>query len=273
MIRFLLYCFVSICIQSLHAAKVETVQVKSSKMNREIEVLVITPSNYNEDKEYPTLYLLHGYDGNAGSWLEINPQLSEMSDSDEIIVVCPDGENSWYWDSPKMEKSQFETFVSQELISYIDSHYHTIRNRSGRAITGYSMGGHGGLWLSIRHKDKFGACGSMSGGVDIRDYPDYWDMKLQLGEKENNNDVWEKHTVINLLDKLNNGDLEIIIDCGSDDFFIDVNNNLHNELLRRGINHDYTIRPGEHNNLYWKNAVEYQWLFFKKYFSGYRNTI
>ena len=48
------------------------------------------------------------------------------------------------------------------------------------------MGGHGALWLAIRHQDIFGAAGSTSGGVDIRPFPDNWDMKKQLGEYKNN---------------------------------------------------------------------------------------
>ena len=74
---------------------------------------------------------------------------------------------SWYWNSPVDPKSQYETFISDELIKAIDSKYKTIKNRTGRAITGLSMGGHGALYLAIKHQDVFGAAGSMSGGVDI----------------------------------------------------------------------------------------------------------
>ena len=38
------------------------------------------------------------------------------------------------------------------------------------------MGGHGAMWLGIRHKDVFGAAGSTSGGVDIRPFPQNWSM-------------------------------------------------------------------------------------------------
>lgn len=85
-----------------------------------------------------------------------------------MIIACPDGENSWYWDSPLDPASQFETFVSQEFPDWIDAHYPTIPSREGRAVTGLSMGGHGALWTALRHKDRFGAAGSTSGGVDIR---------------------------------------------------------------------------------------------------------
>jgi S-formylglutathione hydrolase FrmB len=54
-----------------------------------------------------------------------------------------------------------------------------------------------------------------------------------------------------------------MIDCGTEDFFLDVNNNLHTKLLEQGIDHDYIIRPGAHDLKYWKNSIEYHLLFFK----------
>ncbi len=255
-----------------YASRIDTLMVKSNKMNRKIEVIVIVPERSINKESCPTLYLLHGYGGNARTWLGIKPELPQMADKDGIIIVCPDGENSWYWDSPTNPNSQFETFVSKELVEYIDKNYPTINNRNSRAITGLSMGGHGGLWLSIRHKDTFGAGGATSGGVDIRPFPDNWEMKKQLGELSSNKEVWNNHTVINQLENLKDGDLAIIFDCGTNDFFFDVNNNLHAELLKRGISHDYITRPGVHDGKYWNNSIEYQWHYFCKFFKGYRNN-
>lgn len=254
------------------ASRIDTLKVRSDKMDRNIEVIVIVPEKSTPKHQCPTLYLLHGYGGNAHTWLGIKPELTTMAENDGIIIVCPNGENSWYWDSPLNSKSQFETFVSKELVEYIDNNYKTIKNRSGRAITGLSMGGHGALWLSIRHKETFGAGGSTSGGVDIRPFPNNWEMKKQLGDFNSNRKVWDNHTVINQLDKLKNGELSIIFDCGTSDFFFEVNNNLHMELLKRGINHDYITRPGVHDGNYWNNSIEYQWHYFCKFFKGYRNN-
>jgi len=65
---------------------------------------------------------------------------------------------------------------------------------------------------------------------------------------------------------LHNGDLALIFDCGTSDFFLTVNRNLHQLLLDKKIDHDYTERPGGHNGQYWKNSIDYQVLFFWKYF-------
>jgi len=88
-----------------------------------------------------------------------------MADRYGAIIVTPDGGvDSWYFDSPVDPTYRYETFVTQELIPYIDKLYKTVADRSGRAIAGLSMGGHGALYLAIRHQELFAAAGSMSGG-------------------------------------------------------------------------------------------------------------
>lgn len=92
-------------------------------------------------------------------------------------------------------------------------------------------------------------------------------LKKALGEYATNAPLWDSNVVVNLIDKLENKKLAIIVDCGVDDFFITVNRNLHKKLVDLKIDHDYIERPGEHNKAYWENSVDYQLLFFKKYFS------
>ena len=92
-------------------------------------------------------------------------------------------------------------------------------------------------------------------------------MSKQLGEFAANRKRWDEYTVINQIDKIQNGDLAIIIDCGESDFFLEVNKALHQRLLGRGIDHDFITRPGTHNRIYWNNSIDYQILFFEKFFS------
>ena len=261
--RLLLVGLLAAC--TSQAAVVDTLKVQSPSMNNKLEVLVVTPEKKSSNP-LPVVYLLHGYSGNARSWLEINPDIKKIADRDQMIIVCPDGKNSWYWDSPKNPSSRFETFVSKELIEYVDSHYPTIKNKKGRAITGLSMGGHGAMFLAFRHKDTYGAVGSTSGGVDIRPFPNNWEMAKQIGNESENRELWETHTAINEIDRLANGDLAIIFDCGYSDFFFEVNNLFHQKLLKYKIDHDFYVRPGAHNGEYWKNSIVYQLLFFKNFF-------
>ena len=252
---------------STRAAVVDTIQVYSQSMQKKIKVVIVTPDNYASAKDLPVVYLLHGYSGNHLDWITKAKGFEKAADQYNLLIVCPDGGyGSWYWNSPVDPKSQYETFVSDELVKAIDAKYRTIRDRSGRAITGLSMGGHGALYLAIRHQDIFGAAGSMSGGVDIRPFPGNWDMAKQLGTYAEQPERWEKNTVINMLNLLTPNSLAIIIDCGTDDFFYKVNENLHQQLLYRNIPHDYISRPGAHTWPYWTNAIKFQLLFMKNYF-------
>lgn len=258
----------SILTGSLFAKAPITVAAKSDVMKKEIPALVILPDDYEKSgKSYPVIYLLHGFGGNYQTWYHIKPNLPELATSNQVIFVLPDGATSWYWDSPVNQNLKYETYVAKELVDFIDSSYRTIKSPKGRAIAGLSMGGHGAMWLALRHKDVFGAAGAISGGVDIRPFPKNWDMAKNLGEYSSNKDVWDAHTVINQVDGLKNGELTIYIDCGFSDFFYQVNLNLHNKLLQMKIDHDYLARPGAHNNAYWNNAIDYNILFFKKFFS------
>ncbi len=257
------------CILSLCAQQVDTITIHS-QMGRDLKNVVILPEDYTSGNDrYPVVYLLHGYGNDYATWLtKTKPELPKLASQYNFIIVCPDGLiSSWYWNSPLNKEMQFEDYISDEVIRYIDSHYRTIADRSARAITGLSMGGHGAMWNAIRHRDVFGAVGSTSGGLDIRPFPANWGMKEQLGDFAANKKRWDEHTVINLIPTLKDGDLAIIIDCGVDDFFLEVNRQVHQSLISHNIKHDYIERPGAHNHTYWNNSIDYQLLFFHKFFT------
>jgi S-formylglutathione hydrolase FrmB len=249
------------------AAIVDTVETYSPSMKKSIKAVIIRPDNYEKIKELPAVYLLHGYSGNYADWITKAKGFETAADLYQMLIVCPDGGfGSWYWDSPVDPAFKYETYVASELVNWIDSKYKTVKSRKGRAITGLSMGGHGALYLALRHQDVFGAAGSMSGGVDIRPFPNNWDMSKRLGTYTEQPERWEKNTVINLLHLLTPNSLALLIDCGTEDFFFKVNENLHQQLQYRNIPHDFIARPGAHNWPYWANAIQYQLLFMNTYF-------
>ncbi|WP_166919265.1 alpha/beta hydrolase [Flavobacterium poyangense] len=275
-IRILVVVFL-LSINSLsYAAKVDTLQIASTAMGKTYKAAVVLPNTYAKSKSvYPVMYLLHGAYGHFSDWLKNTPNkklVQNLSDQYNIIIVMPEGETfSFYLDSPVNKGSQFETFITQEVVQKIDKTYRTISNRSGRVITGLSMGGHGALYLSVRHPDLFCAAGSMSGAVDMsamlnRDSSTQVIKLMQpvFGDKSSNSELYEQNSVLAMLDKIKVNRLPLIIDCGVDDFLIEPNRELHRRLVYNKVDHEYTERPGAHTWDYWENSLPYHALFFNK---------
>lgn len=255
------------------ASCIDTLMVESKSMNKVISNIIIKPDSYDsKNNSYSVLYLLHGAGGDYTSWIANVPSLQEYANVYDILIVCPDGgSTSWYFDSPIDKEMKYETYISKELVEAIDEKYKTIPERTSRAISGLSMGGHGAFYLAFKHKNIWGAAGSMSGGLDIRPFPNEWDLPKRLGSYSDHKEYWDENTVINLVYMIKGNDLKLIFDSGINDFFYDSNKRLHEKLVERNIPHDYIERPGIHNWNYWANAIKYQLLFFTDYFNTNKN--
>lgn len=262
-----LFC---VCLYSrTNAATIDTALTHSAAMHKDIKAVVVKPADYTDGKRFPVVYLLHGFSGNYSDWIKKVPAIADLADTYHIIIVCPDGNFAgWYFDSPMNNEWKYETYIAGELVNYIDKHYATLADKKHRAITGLSMGGHGALFLAFKHQDIFGAAGSMSGGVDIRQFPDNFGIEQVLGKYSEHPERWEQNSVVNMLYLLKPNALAITFDCGYDDMMYASNQELHQNLLERKIPHDYTIRPGGHSWEYWSNSINYQVLFFSRYFKN-----
>ena len=249
---------------------VKVVKVESASMNKKIDVSVVLPESYekNSDKRYPVIYLLHGYSEDHTAWpINAKPNLQKIASQNDIIFVCPNGGKTWYVDSPAYPEIRYETFVAKELVEFIDKNYRTIATKKGRAITGYSMGGHGALLVCFKHQETFGACGSMAGTLDLRMKVNDEKIKV-LGEYAKNRSAWDDNSVIELLYLLNRVRMPaVIIDCGTEDHLLRENEKVHQKMLDMRMPHDYITRPGKHNREYWGNAIDTQILFFLKFFA------
>ncbi len=248
------------------------IAVHSPSMQKDIPCLVIQPSpktgEKNDDKCYPSIYLLHGYSGDYKGYADNIDDLGALADAHQTIFICPDGGfNSWYFDDFYDKKVCYETFIAKELVEHIDSHYPTIADKAHRAISGLSMGGHGALFLAIRHPNTYSAAGSMSGGVDLCPFPLQWEIHHRLGHFLFHRARWKQHSVTNLLAQIPK-DLALRIECGSDDFFLPANRAFHKKLLEANIPHEYAEARGDHNWDYWKPATHLQLAFFRNYFSS-----
>ena len=267
------YCsllFFVLCFSAkLFAGSVDTISIYSNSMHKEIKAVVIKPDSYEiKNKRFPVVYLLHGYDGWYSNWIIRMPELKNYADTNQVIIVCPDGaKSSWYFDSPVDTAYRYETHITKEVVGFIDKNYRTIADKKHRAITGLSMGGHGALFLALRHPDVFGAAGSMSGGVDLNESTRRFDISKRIGDTLTHAREWHDLAVINLIEKYTHTKLKIVFDCGDKDIFIDGNRRLDKKMTALKIPHQYTERTGAHNWDYWRGSIPHQLAVFRNFFN------
>jgi enterochelin esterase-like enzyme len=153
-----------------HGGAVQRGIYRSAALNGPGMFLVYLPPGYRSARRrYPTLYLLHGSDSQAGSFLGfgLKPTLDRLIAGGRVppmIVVMPQGgpgENDWL----NSKRARYEDFVL-EVQAVVDRHFRTIAARRYRGIGGYSMGGFGAMNIALSHLDLFSVAESWSGFFD-----------------------------------------------------------------------------------------------------------
>ena len=97
------------------AFSTDTIKVNTNYLATPEDVTIITP-DHKQGQSFPTVYLLNGYGGNHKAWCSIQPRLGELADTYGMVIVMPDGRNTWYWDSPVDPDFQMESFFIKSPI-------------------------------------------------------------------------------------------------------------------------------------------------------------
>ena len=141
------------------------------------EFLVYLPPSYNtaqgQTKRYPTLYLLHGAPGRDSDWFtggkadQAADILIALGKIPELIMILPDGNGrpgqTSEWGDSFDQRQKIETYVSTDLVRYVDAKYRTFADAAHRGIAGLSMGGFGAMNIAVHHPDVFGYVSSLGG--------------------------------------------------------------------------------------------------------------
>ena len=235
---------------------------RSSNLPRPDTTRVYVPENLAKGEKVPMIFLLHGYSGNYKQWDNIM-DAQNYANTYRFIIVCPDGLfDSWYLNSPIKANSQFETFFFDELWPDVVKKFNP--DTSKMFISGLSMGGHGALYLFLKHPEKFKSAGSTSGVVDITGTATKYALAGLLGQlKEENPSIWTDRSVVGNIAKLSNTDKKIIFDCGASDPFYKMNTKLKVTCDSLKIAATFISQPGAHNKAYWKGSIKQHFDFFK----------
>jgi S-formylglutathione hydrolase FrmB len=139
-------------------------------------VSVYLPPSYakNPSRRYPVLYLLHGFTDSDSYWFGLKgPHFVNVPTAvdgayqqgvKEMIIVMPDAFTK-YWGSMYSNSvvvGDWESFVADELVAYVDQHYRTLPVRESRGLAGHSMGGYGTIRIAMRYPQVFSSIYAMS---------------------------------------------------------------------------------------------------------------
>ena len=248
-------------------ATVETIQFQSKLVNTTLPYNVILPPGYRASAttRYPVLYLLHGWDGHYTDWLT-RTNVADYAAQYRLIIVTPEGNDSWYVDGAAGINDKYESYILKELMPDVDTRYRTIQSRYGRAVAGLSMGGYGAIKLGLKYPATFAFAGSVSGAFGVTRYTEKEMGGANLkpfmktfgpvgSETRKANDVFE---IARGLSAARVASLPYFyFDCGTEDaaqHFLP-NRELSELFLEKKITHEYRELPCNHSWQYWDQQI------------------
>src|SRR2546421_631662 len=252
---------------SVPIVSVETIQLQSKLVNTTLPYNVILPAGYRTSKttRYPVLYLLHGLGGHHSDWLT-RTNVADYAAQYRMIVVMPEGSDSWYVDGAAGANDKYESYILKELMPDVDKRYRTIQARYGRAVAGLSMGGYGAIKYGLKYPATFAFAGSISGAFGVTRYTEKEMGGANLkpfmktfgpvgSETRKANDVFE---IARGVSAARVASLPYFyFDCGTEDAaqHFNPNRELSELFLEKKIPHEYRELPGNHSWQYWDQQI------------------
>lgn len=229
----------------------ETYHSKTTGLERGVNILL--PANYNTDKKYPVLYLLHGIFGNEHSFTgdanmkmpEIFGNLIAEGMAEDMIVVFPDMFAKTDADhKPGFDEASFAAYdnfindLENDLMPFMEQNYSILTDREHQAIGGFSMGGREALYIGITRPDLFAYCCGIAPAPGLtpgQDFAGYHKGMLQ------ENELYVKD--------MDNMPYILMVCCGSKDSVVGkFPSSYHNILTTNNVNHLwYEVNGADHD--------------------------
>ena len=268
---------------SARAGKVVTDSLRSSILSAQVKYNVYLPDSFGKsDRQYPVVYLLHGLSDDYQAWARngnmkiVVDELIGTGEACEMVIVMPnaggpDTHHTWngYFNMPGWS---YEDFFFQEFLPSVEAKYRIVGDKGHRAIMGLSMGGGGSTVYAQRHPDMFSSCYAMSAWLDNgRD--EVWPLDSPKDCLYYVAKAVRDHSALDFMDNADEATLERLrtvawfIDCGDDDFLLDMNLAFHQKMRDHGVKSELRVRNGVHNWEYWHLALRWSLPFATRNFA------
>lgn len=236
-------------------AEPKTITYYSKVSEADRRAVVYLPADYDANKEYPIMYLLHGIGGSENEWKSGLPEyitgnLNKERKIPEMIIVCPNqlvqvpGEKmpGYYLDPGRFV--MFNRMVDElrtSLIPYMEENYSIMEGRDNHAIAGLSMGGRTSLYCGFYMLDYFSYIGAFEPAPGILPY--------------NAEDGLFTEDTFKIPEEYQDTTLIMIQQGDNDNVVSDNPTKYHKALEKNGVRHMFNNVPYGHDWNAWREGL------------------
>ena len=271
-----------ISIFSQEAKVLDNLSLKSQILGGERKFAVYLPPDYETStRDYPVLYLLHGYTDDHTGWIQfgevhhIATKAIREGQATPMIIIMPDADTGTPgYTNALSGKWNYEDFFFKELLPHVEERFRIKKNKRFRAIAGLSMGGGGSFIYALRRPDLFSSAAPLSASLgpqsleEMKRYDYLGFDKTQYNQKDFDR-YSKRNNPLELVDQMTLEKLNSVrwyIDCGDDDYLYKANSLMHIKMRDKGVKHEFRIRDGGHSWSYWRSALPSVLSFISEHF-------
>ena len=221
----------------------------SESLEFNINFTAIVPDKIKDPSKINVLFLLHGYSGHHGDYLN-NTAIARYAAEYNIAVIMPSINNSYYANM-KHGLNYFD-FITKDLPNITKNIFNLEVNQNNTYIAGLSMGGYGALKAAFTFPKNYRGAASMSGALEINTMiKSNRQPKLLDGVFGLERIVQPENDLFELSVKNDISNLNLLITCGTEDFLYQDNLKFKGHLDAHKIYPKYVFSEGNHNWDYW----------------------
>lgn len=262
--------FTAVALGASAQSKNDTESIESRLLGCTQKYNVYLPDGYDAAKTYPVVYLLHGLYGDYSNWVgmggmkAVADELMLSGEACPMVIIMPNAgdadihnyQNGYF----NVKDWPYEDFFFGEFIPEVEKKFNCGGSKGMRAVMGLSMGGGGTIVYAQRHPDMFSSAYGMSAWLDNRE------SEVNGGKADGSKFVLtalsvREHSALDFIDNASPdtiGELRTVkwfLDCGDDDFLLDLSVRLHIKMKAAGLHSELRVRDGIHNWEYWHTAL------------------
>lgn len=237
----------------------QDVRFYSQALGRTMPYRVYLPANIPSGHQLPVVYLLHGGGDDYRAWS--NDSAAAKYARDGLILVMPDGDESYYMNEVESPKNRFKDYITEDLVADVENRFPARRDREGRAIIGVSMGGFAAVEYALTEPQLYAFVGTLSPSIDVpfRRYSfrrfDQW-LKFRTifgpygsperASRDPSKLVWGADP---------GATPYIYLTAGEQEPLLGPNRHFDSLLRERGFAHEFHTKPGGHDWNEWNAQI------------------